>query len=381
MTQKIMINTDKTKKRRIFLKIIFNHKQSALSALYLFVQICLWFPAFSQNLKFDQSDNAIEARLKNDVSILASDSFLGRQAGTQGELMARDYIISQLYKTGLKPLFGDTSYIQPFDANGGASRAYNMLEINGQMFNLDYDFYPVDYTANAIIEAEVVKVGYGILAPELNYNDYLKLGKIRDKIFVLELYISDSLKKITGFEKYQDIKHRIKIAIDNGAMGIIIINSAPNTLNPPQILSNNANIVSVPVIFANKKAAKMIRVATNMKAKMETSVSRKKAQTAYNVGGYLDNKAKFTVVFGAHYDHLGYNEDFSKKIIYNGADDNASGTAAMIELARFFSDTAKENYNLIFLAFSAEEKGLIGSKYFVESNAVNLMNVAFMINC
>ena len=70
MTQKIMINTDKTKKRRIFLKIIFNHKQSALSAFCLFVQICLWFSAFTQNIKYDQSDNAIETRLNIPVDVI-----------------------------------------------------------------------------------------------------------------------------------------------------------------------------------------------------------------------------------------------------------------------------------------------------------------------
>ena len=70
-----------------------------------------------------------------------------------------------------------------------------------------------------------------------------------------------------------------------------------------------------------------------------------------------------------------------KKIFYNGADDNASGTAAILELASYFKDTIKENYNLIFIAFSAEEKGLYGSEYFVESEEANLSDIAFMINC
>ena len=345
------------------------------------MQIFLFYPVFAQCIKYDQSNIAVETRLKYDVSILASDSFQGREAGTQGEIMARDYIVSQYQKIGIKPLFNDTSYIQTFDVDGGASVGVNTFELNGHSFDLNKDFYPVDITANDKIKGELIKIGYGIIAPELNYNDYIKLVDFKDKIFVIELYLSDSLKNIPDFAKYQNIEQRIKIAIENGAKGIIVVNSNPNSLNPTSLLSNNTLVVSVPVIFAFNKASKMISVATKMKAIIETNVKRKITNLAYNVAGYIDNNAKFTVVFGAHYDHLGFEKITSKKSIYNGDDDNASGTAAIIELAKFFSDTAKENYNLIFIAFSAEEKGLFGSKYFVESNAFNLSKIAFMINC
>jgi len=341
------------------------------------------FPAFSQNTKYDQSDQAIEARLKKDIGILASDSLLGREAGTEGEIMARDYIIAQFKEIGLQPVFGGSSYLQSFDVNGGTDFGTNTLIINNNMFDFKDDFYPMDFSANDTIKAEVVKVGYGIIAPELNYDDYKKTGNIKNKIFVMELNLSDSLKKIAGFKKYLDPKQRAITAIEKGAKGIIFINPDVSMVSkPPKVLSNNANLVSVPVIFADKKAAKMIKVATNMKAEIETNVKRKKCESAYNIGGFIDNKAKFTVVFGAHYDHLGYTTtSFGKKNVNNGADDNASGTAVMIELARHFGDTAKEKYNLVFMAFSAEEKGLYGSEYFVESNAIDLSKVAFMINC
>jgi Zn-dependent M28 family amino/carboxypeptidase len=96
-----------------------------------------------------------------------------------------------------------------------------------------------------------------------------------------------------------------------------------------------------------------------------------------NIIGYLDNGAARTVVLGAHYDHLGYGEDDNsmlrtgEKAIHNGADDNASGTAALIELARILKNTKQKNNNYLFIAFSAEELGLNGSKFFTEHPTID----------
>jgi hypothetical protein len=108
---------------------------------------------------------------------------------------------------------------------------------------------------------------------------------------------------------------------------------------------------------------------------------------ARNVVGYLDNKAKKTIVIGAHYDHLGRGYQSgslspdSRYSIHNGADDNASGTSGLIELARHFSvNSQEESFNLLFIAFSGEELGLLGSKYYVEHPTVSLESMAFMMN-
>jgi len=109
-------------------------------------------------------------------------------------------------------------------------------------------------------------------------------------------------------------------------------------------------------------------------------------RTGHNVVGYIDNAAANTVIFGAHYDHLGYGEDGNSmvrsgpKAIHNGADDNASGTAALIELARKMKEEKKPTSNYLFLAFSGEELGLFGSKYYVEHPTVDLAKVNYMIN-
>ena len=109
--------------------------------------------------------------------------------------------------------------------------------------------------------------------------------------------------------------------------------------------------------------------------------------TARNVAGYLDNGAAKTIVIGAHYDHLGRGYQSgslspnSKNVIHNGADDNASGAAALIELAKYLHENGvKERHNFLFIGFSGEELGLLGSKYFVENPTVSLDDVALMVN-
>jgi Zn-dependent M28 family amino/carboxypeptidase len=111
-----------------------------------------------------------------------------------------------------------------------------------------------------------------------------------------------------------------------------------------------------------------------------------KKRTGHNVIGYIDNGATTTVILGAHFDHLGYGEDGNSRLttgehlIHNGADDNASGTAALIELARMLKSSKDKNNNYLFIAFSGEELGLFGSKYFTEHPTIDLSMVDYMIN-
>jgi hypothetical protein len=115
-------------------------------------------------------------------------------------------------------------------------------------------------------------------------------------------------------------------------------------------------------------------------------VSGKEKRTGHNVIGFIDNKAASTIVLGAHYDHLGYGEDKNslytgpEKMVHNGADDNASGTATLIELGRWLHKSAITKYNFVLVAFSGEELGLFGSKYFTEHPPVPLNTINYMIN-
>jgi len=125
--------------------------------------------------------------------------------------------------------------------------------------------------------------------------------------------------------------------------------------------------------------------SASMDVKINVSISEK-MRTGNNVIGYINNGAEKTIILGAHYDHLGYGEDGNSmyrgadKQIHNGADDNASGTAALIELAKLLKQSKIKNNNYLFIAFSGEELGLFGSKYFVEHPAIDLKKVNYMIN-
>lgn len=120
----------------------------------------------------------------------------------------------------------------------------------------------------------------------------------------------------------------------------------------------------------------------------DTTAKKSIACKGSNVVGFLDNQAEFTLVIGAHYDHLGHGESGSplektgkKIVIFNGADDNASGVAGVIELARYFStNSTKENHNLLFICFSGEEDGLIGSKYYANNPTIDIASINAMLN-
>jgi hypothetical protein len=143
----------------------------------------------------------------------------------------------------------------------------------------------------------------------------------------------------------------------------------------------------IPVLYVGKDAKKkyMKDEFASMDVKINVDISEKK-RAGHNVIGYLDNGAATTVIIGAHYDHLGYGEDGNSlyrgpdKQIHNGADDNASGTAAVIELARLLKQSKLKNNNYLFIAFSGEELGLFGSKYFTEHPTVDLHSVNYMVN-
>ncbi|MBC9798445.1 M20/M25/M40 family metallo-hydrolase [Sinomicrobium weinanense] len=122
-------------------------------------------------------------------------------------------------------------------------------------------------------------------------------------------------------------------------------------------------------------------------AKVKKAVVADSLRKANNIIGFLDNDAPYTIIIGAHYDHLGMGKQGSSKhpspegLIHNGADDNASGVAGLLELARYFSQNeTSEPYNFLFIAFSAEELGLLGSKYYVEHPVIPLKNIHFMLN-
>jgi hypothetical protein len=345
------------------------------------ISVLFILSAYSQDITFDKQ--AISARLKKDLYFLASDSLQGREAGTKGEIKARDYIVNNYKKIGIDPAFKDGSYVQPFVFKTAFEYGdSNLLKVNDQFFELETDFYPLAYSSNGRISGIPVNVGYGIIVPEEKYDDYKK--DIKGKIVVMETSVPEKYAHDSLFSKYFKLQKKVDIAYANGAIGIIFINSNVNASDPSKSLNLRVASVPIPVIFAAKKAGEQIK--NNSKSSVEIDVDvKKKIKTAYNVAAFIDNDVRNTIIIGAHYDHIGWGKENSLYTgdvpkIHNGADDNASGTVAVMELARYFKTSAQKNYNYLFINFSAEEEGLLGSSYFTKSNAWNLSKVDYMMN-
>jgi Zn-dependent M28 family amino/carboxypeptidase len=310
--------------------------------------------------------------LKTDIQYLSDDKLEGRRTGSKGEELASNYIINQFKSIGLVPK-GDENYLQPFLVNDGKQiDPGSEFSINGKLLVAGEDFFPFPYSPNKKIEAmPAIALQEADMPWFIDLKESLEENKDNPH-FDLQEYIQSNSKKAKA----------------KGATAVLLYNSSiiddKLIFNP----KDKSEQLSIPVLYITKKAAQkyLQDKEASLDLIIKTSISEK-TKYGHNVIGYIDNGAATTVVLGAHYDHLGYGEDgnsmirnFDQPQIHNGADDNASGTAALIELARKLKIAKAKKNNYLFIAFSGEELGLFGSKYFTEHPTIDLSTVNYMIN-
>jgi len=318
--------------------------------------------------------------LKQHVEYLADDKLEGRLTGTKGEQLALEYISEQFRKAGLKPA-GEEGFVQPFGfTEKVVSTARTQLITDNKNLTPGDDFYPLSQSANASVTGDTYYAGFGIHAPELGYDDYAGNGDKQGKIFIIEISSPDGLHPHSRYADHTSLAKKIETARKFGAAAVIFINNDPDAENPSAKLSSKIQPFDIPVVFCAKKIDHLTINEITVTVELQ-----KNSATGHNVIGFIDNKAANTVVIGAHYDHLGYgDEDHSLyrgvPAIHNGADDNASGTSALIELARYLKKSKWKNNNYLFIAFSGEELGLLGSGYFAKSGLFSKYNVNYMLN-
>jgi hypothetical protein len=338
----------------------------------------------AQQKQFNLADDASLMRLKHDVCLLASDSLMGREAGTAGEYLSRMFIASQFTEAGLQPFFGDTSFFrsftyhdEPFIANG------TTFSINGKNLKLLADFYPLAYSINDTVIGETFNAGYGISAAFSGYDDYKDTAAGRGKIFVMELGAPAGYEENEAIQQRAGKYNKILLAQERGAIAVIFICSDTAYGRP----SDNPNYywqrASIPVLYVTKNS--LFSKTGNDKISLAVNIDRESKRSAYNVAGWINNHAEYSIVIGGHYDHLGTGQFGARNgggedNIFYGADDNASGTAGVMELARRIKTSGLTKYNYIFVAFSAEEKGLIGSSRFLSDSSINGASVNCMID-
>src|SRR6188768_3807339 len=347
---------------------------NSIRAVFVFISFFLVQISFAQKKKapkLSKADNATVTNLQANIGYLASDKLEGRRAGTNGEKLASEYISQKFQLAGLQPK-GTDGFFQPFEIYDGKQiNSATHFVINENNLAIDKDFFPFPFSQNVSIEALP-----SIAVQEADMPWFYDLKEVMEEN-----------KNNPHFDLNEYIRNNAKKAKSRGASAVILYNSSSIDDKLKFDSKDRTEKLDVPVLYVSKEAAKKYftdQTAT-LDIKLKVDVGEKK-RTGRNIIGYLDNGAARTVVIGAHYDHLGYGEDNNsmlrtgEKAIHNGADDNASGTAALIELARILKNTKQKNNNYLFIAFSAEELGLNGSKFFTEHPTIEFTKVNYMIN-
>lgn len=339
----------------------------------------LLFSSFAFSLQAQYIKPSTEKKLLNHIKFLANDEQEGRFTGSKGELISATYIAKAFKKAGVQPGNG-TSYLQDFEFTESVDPTENTwLKVNGELWTGGADFYPIDGSASGVINADIYFAGFGIKAPELGYNDYEGKGDRKNKIFVIELGAPDGNHPHSKYVDYLKLDKKINIAIEEGAAAIVFINKGEADNDPSTVLNPRVTSYDIPVVFVKRD----FNYPEIDDLTIQVEITRKKS-IGHNVIGFIDNKAATTVVIGAHYDHLGFGDSHSlyrgEPAVHNGADDNASGTSLMIELAALLKKSKWKNNNYLFVGFSGEELGLYGSSYFTKSELMTRYNVNYMLN-
>lgn len=383
------------------------------------------------NAQSDTSrDQALE-RVTRDIKYLASDELGGRQPGTPGMDKAEKFIVDEYKKMGLVPFDAEGTYLQGFEVGQTKTvkKDSTSLVLNGpdgeMALELDVDYTPQLGRRDFAADAGLVFVGYGITAEEHNYDDYAGVdcdGKIVIMLR-MEPQQGDEASVFDGTENSQHafIRSKIRNARDAGAAGILFVNdsvTAPDAERDELAPYDRFGEQRIP--FANIKREvldKVLRSTPVMKgdgtkfssvADVEADIDRNlealscdlegwtckfnaefgnESTLAKNIIGIIEGEgpnANETIVIGGHHDHLGmgaYGSRAGRREIHNGADDNATGTAAVMELARRFAARGeKPKRRLVFVCFSAEEMGLLGAEHYAKNPIFPLEDTVAMIN-
>ncbi|MFN2314698.1 MAG: M20/M25/M40 family metallo-hydrolase, partial [Bacteroidales bacterium] len=342
---------------------------------------------------------------------LTSDEFSGRGTGTAGDSLAAIFIREEFMKAGLAPFNG--SGLQQYRVNTAVeSGDSNKLLINGSKYLPDTYFAPLALTSNSVLSAPVVFCGYGFTSPadSLEWNDFSGID-IKGKWVLMLRGYPESNPAAKPYEEISSDRMKVMNARENGAAGVLLVSGekwdpADNLEKP----SRGEGSAGIPVLHIKRGVADSIlkpsghtlgeleeradamtatgSFITRSVADAETEVIARQANTANVVMKLGDTQpGSEYVIIGAHYDHLGMGGPGSGSrtpdtvAIHYGADDNASGVALMIELAeRLAAEKQKYARGILFVAFSGEEMGLLGSKYFVENMGIDPATVNLMVN-
>lgn len=381
------------------------------------------------------TDPAAAERVRKDLAFLAGPECEGRGVETQGIEKAADYIAAAFKAAGLKPAAKGGSYFQPFPLSAypeldGKSRL--TISEAGDRAGVTLvdgtDFRPTGYSTGGKVSAGIAFVGHGITAPNLKYDDYAGVDVKGRWVIAIRRTPRPAVNGEGRFDTtvsngsdtpYAALRLKLDTAIDHGVAGVIFVSDPVTASKDDRLITFDQHryedmSARLPVLHMTRAAASKLlsaslgkslimleaaidknlkpqsAVLANWTAEAETGVSRRVLKLK-NVAGYLEGSgplADETIILGAHYDHLGYGSgplsaggNAAQGKVHYGADDNGSGTTGLLELARRFGVMKdRRGRRIVFLAFSGEERGLIGSKYYANHPLFPLAKTATMLN-
>jgi hypothetical protein len=358
-------------------------------------------------------------RYVEDVKTLSEPKMEGRGEGSKGLVRAEHFLRDRYKSYGLEPA-GRNGYLQPFTVTTGAKlRGNNRLAIaNGadkSEFKLNQDFVPFSFSASGSVAAPLVFVGYGITADEFSYDDYAGVD-VKDKVVIVLRYEPAGFAAKsgnTGLTNHAQFVTKAINARNHGAKAIILVNGKLNDGEQDALTRfGSANgPASVGILFLQVKnsiADAWLRTGGQSLAEIEAKINSQTKPASFvlpdtvratlavgivnthatvnNVLAYLPGKSDEYIILGAHYDHLGrgnFDSLAPSQVgqIHPGADDNASGTAGLLELARMLSPLKGQlPRGILFASFAGEELGLLGSAEWVKEPTKPLDKAVAMLN-
>jgi hypothetical protein len=365
---------------------------------------------------------ATGSRTRAHVEILASEKFGGRDAGSEGERLAADYIASQLTRLGALPLPGRADMFQPFEFTAGSRDGGSRLTIPDGGDVTQNNVRALSFSDDGDVAGEVVFAGYGIVVPEaqnFGYDSYAGLD-VKDKVVLVLRYSPEDAEPSTRalLARYSDLRYKAMLARQRGARAMLVV-AGPRSANAGELVPMTFDTAiagsGLPAAsVTGSVAAALFRSAPagqsldsvqreldsgnphvagfplGAQVSLTTKLIRQK-KSGRNVLAYLPATTspplKPWVVVGAHYDHLGAGTGGNSLAAgaeagrpHVGADDNASGTAAVMALAESLARQPQRRRHVLIALWSAEEIGLIGSKQFVAAPPVPLDQMAAYIN-
>jgi Tol biopolymer transport system component len=363
-----------------------------------------------------------ESDLRGEIEYLASDALEGRMTGTRGAELAADFIARELARAGLKAVGTNDGWFQRFEFTSGVRVLTNKNELalttDGatRSFEPEKEVRPLSFTANGSVEGPVAFVGYGLTVPGKDgYDSYAGMD-VSNKIVLALRYVPEAVepKRRQELNRYAGLRYKAMNARERGARAILFV-TGPNSPNSGGLadLTFDSSLAGSGIVAASVSsnvAEGLLGPAGKNLKDLQTSLDSENPhaegsfaisnlivrvvaaveqirKTDRNVLGMLAGRSGKFIVVGAHYDHLGFGETGAMQrageehAIHNGADDNASGVAAVLELAAAFGPDRKNlEHGIIFAFWSGEEIGLIGSSRFVERPPVPLTNVLAYVN-